>query len=573
MSPDQPNAHTDFNLIETGYRFLSDDSAFDACVQAWTSKFSDLELQAAARSLDDDPFIKSYASSLTRLVDKLGEPTQINPLQKAINDTDAAAMVIAPNGLVVLANDHARARFNAVPGRRNDMLWLDPGSTRDFQSVKSPASGTRRQHAIVRTRGTTDEVGTAEVFSLSDGATAENFIVVRAFETPWSDAMDQTLKTAFQLTTAERKIARALYEIRTTAEIAKQRRTNTNTIRIQIRSIFRKTETKSQVDLVRLIALVNARVSNAKQDASTTWKDPWQNYEILRRPDGRRLAYTWTGKRGGTPALLVHGCVQGYLLGETIERAVYDAGIQLFAVIRPGFGDSDCPEGANFANDQATAIEWLLETLGVRAIPAIGIGNGAVPLFRLATARPDLVSNLLVTGLLMPYDRTSIQALTPTQRVFSNLLLRTPQLSKVLARVCMNYIHQKGAQWYLDKGWRDVPEVRKTLSDPEILPLIIAACELTLTADRTNYPNEMRTKWDMDPGLVAQVPCPIHHLHGVHDRSVRAEEAQALEKTCPTFTSECIEDAGYFLIYEKPALFADRLIKAVTGTSPTRKYA
>lgn len=568
MSSDHSASNTDFDLIETGYRFISDDSAFDACVRAWTNKFSDLELQASVQGLDDDQFIKSYASSLTRIVDRLGEPTQINPLHKAVHETDAAAMVIAPNGLVIMANDHARERFNAVPGRQNDMLWLDPGSMRDFQNVKRTASGTLRHHAIVRTRGKNDEVGTAEVFPLSDGATAGNFIAVRAFETPWSEAMDRTLKTAFNLTAAERKIARALYEIRSTTEIAELRNTTQNTIRIQIRSIFRKTETKSQVDLVRLIALVNARVSKSNQNGPTTWKDPWQNYQILRRPDGRRLAYTWTGKDGGTPALLVHGCVQGYLLGESIERAIRDAGIQLFAVLRPGFGDSDCRDGANFADDQASAIEWILDRLGLRHIPAIGIGNGAVPLFRLAAARPDLITNLLVTGLLKPYDEVSIQALTPTQKVFSNLLLRTPQLSKVLSRVCMNFIEQKGAQWYLDKGWHDVPETRKTLSDPEILPLIIAACELTLTANRTNYPREMRTKWDMDPDLVAQVPCPIHHLHGVHDRSVRVDEAQALEKTCSNFTSECIEDAGYFLIYEKPALFADRLTKAIIGSAP-----
>lgn len=563
MPSDARPTNTDFDLIESGYRFVSDDTAFEECVRAWTNKFSDLEIRPTASTLDDERFIRSYASNLNRLVDKFSTPNKISPLDEAVREVDAAAMVIAPNGVVVTANEGAYGRFNAIPGRLSDMRWLDRSSERDFQSVKR--IGASPLHAIVRTRGNDEEIGSAEVYTLSDATTGQHYIAVRALETPWSAAMDRTLEMAFRLTKAERDIARALYETCNTTEIAKRRKTTANTIRIQIRSILRKTETRSQVDLVRLIALVNARMGRSRYSSRVGWKDPWQNYTILRRPNDRRLAYTWTGKEGGKPALLVHGCVQGYLLGETIEKAIYDAGIQLFAVIRPGFGDSDCPEDADFANEQVAAIAWFLEKLGLRDIPAIGLGNGAVPLFRLAATRPDLIRRLLVTGLLMPYDEASVQILTPTQKVFSNLLLRTPKLSKVLARVCMNYIQQKGAQWYLDKGWHDVPETRKTLSDPELLPLIRAACELTLTADRINYPNEMRTKWDMDPDLVAEVPCPIHHLHGVYDRSVRKDEARLLEQRCKSFRSECIEDAGYFLIYEQPHLFADRMIETITG--------
>ncbi|MEL7046320.1 MAG: alpha/beta hydrolase, partial [Pseudomonadota bacterium] len=168
-------------------------------------------------------------------------------------------------------------------------------------------------------------------------------------------------------------------------------------------------------------------------------------------------------------------------------------------------------------------------------------------------------------GLLQPYSDTSLQNLTTVQKGLAKLLQHAPQTSETLSRVCSRFITLHGVDWYLQKGWGDVPEVQDTLSDLDILPLIRNACELTLTADSWAYVQEMLTKFGLDPALIERVTCPMLHLHGEYDRSVNVSETREIQSRCTNFTSESIPDAGYFLPYEQPQIFADRLIRTILG--------
>ncbi|MEM9332718.1 MAG: alpha/beta hydrolase [Pseudomonadota bacterium] len=565
----QQESSTEFQNIEfvnSGYRLVSDDSAFKDCVLAWTKKLARAEADHSNPSIDDDKMVKDYVSGAHSLLEKLSNPKEANPIDEAISEIDAAAMVITPARIVVAANVDAGDRFNAIQGMENNLDWLDPVSFADFQSVLTSTqtlTNQPSQHAILRTSSKGMTGGIAEVYVLPSNGGKSSYIVIRALETRWATAVDTTLDQTFGLTEAEREVTKALFEIRDSAQIAKLRKTTPQTTRTQIKTILRKTETRSQVDLIRLIGLLNARASHKQRSRHQAWQDPWGNYQILRRPDNRRIAYSWTGAEKGKPALIVHGSVQGYLLGDPIERRLKNEGIRLYSVIRPGFGDSDSSSESDFLDQSADAIGWLIDRLGLKDIPAIGLGNGSASLFYIAAKRPDLFSKLLVTGLVKPYSNDSIRRFTPTQKVTIKLLRYAPKTSETLARICYRYVQQKGADWYLAHGWNDVPEVQDTLKNPQIIPFIRNACELTLTANVRDYLAEMQTQWNLNPEIIRNVICPVSHLHGEFDRSVTLEEVEELRQKMPNFSSEEIPGAGYFLPYEKPDLFGSHIVKTV----------
>ncbi|WP_419913748.1 alpha/beta fold hydrolase [Hoeflea sp.] len=564
--PDSETTSGDLQVISSGYRFVSDDKAFADCILAWARKIAEAEAASETPSFDEESLVRDYIGGVQGLLDKLIDPNEVNPIDEAVNQVDAAAMVITPAGFVASANAEARGRFHAAQGQVNRLEWLDPVSFSDFNEVRDGAKVlTDQKNAVVRTIDERNGRGLAEVYTLPAEGLGHHYIVIRALETRWAPAVEAILKDAFNMTTAEREVSRALYETRDTAHIARIRSTTPQTIRTQIRTILRKTETTSQVDLIRLIGLLNARASHSQSNNQVSWHDPWGNYRILQQPDGKRIALTWTGAEKGVPALIVHGAAQGYVLGEQVENRLKRAGVRLYAVIRPGFGDSDsCPD-TDFLSQHADAIEWSMSRLGLDGVPAIGIGNGSAALFYLAARRPGLFSRLMVTGLLKPYSNGSIGRFSPTQKVMINLLRYAPRASETLARVCYRYVQQKGVDWYLAHGWNDVPKVLQTFERTEIMPFIRKACELTLTANVVDYLREMKIQWDMDPQILEAVTCPVEHLHGTHDRSVTAAEAAELAAKLPNFSSEEVPDAGYFLPYEKPDLFADRIIKTVLG--------
>ncbi len=557
----------DLDVVATSYRFVSDDDAFYELLTAWAKKLEGVENEDHSSSIDDQRVVKDHLERIRSILDKHGGAVQSSAIEEAVDEIDAAAMVLSPNGTVTTMNAAAATRFGATQGQRHAFNWLDPVSSTEFRAIRHAA---RRKgaslHTVLRTVDDQANRGLAEAFTIASSDHDQSFVAIRSLETTWSDNVDIALEKAFGLTTAEREICRALFETRDTAEIAASRGTTPNTIRTQIRAILAKTETSSQIDLIRLVGLLNARASHGKRSERMAWKDPWGNQQTFRSSNGGKIAYSWTGDRAGIPALLVHGSIQGYLLGERIESRLKEQGIRLYALTRPGFGESELSSSSDYWSVQTDAICELIEELRSGPLPVIGIGNGSIPLFRAAARRPDLFKRLLVTGLLQSFSRASLGRLTPTQRILTRMLQFAPRTSETLVRAGHRFIKSKGVDWYLERGWGDVPEAQRTLNDPEIIPLIRNACELMLAGTTWGYVQENLGQWRIDGSIYKKIECEVHHLFGETDRSVVQKDVDQWLQYSHRFSSECVPDAGYFMIYEKPDIFADRMIETILSS-------
>ena len=565
--PDEPavTSSNDLDLVATSYCFVSDDSAFHEMLAAWSRKL-DVIAGGGLGSAEEDRLMGGPLRGLSALAERIAKPASRSAVEETVSEVDAPAMVMTTRGTVVTMNGGALDRFGARQGQANAMEWLDPLSKDDFASVAASAGiPNQGRHAIVRTLIDNDQRGFAEVYTVESAPAASCFIAVRALETQWSDSIDTMLQRAFDLTLAERSVARCLYETRDIADVARRRQTSLTTTRTQLRAILAKTDTASQVDLIRLLGLLAARASHGRRGRQDRWRDPWGNEEIIDRPDGRKLAFSWTGAPDGDPALLVHGSVQGYILGPRIEERLIREGVRLFAITRPGFGSSQSDPTVDFADDQTEAIDCLIGKLGFGPIPAIGLGNGSLPLLRLASQTGNRFTRLFVMGLLCSFTDRGLSRLSPVQRALAEFVQFAPRTAELFAKVSDRYVRNQGVDWYLARGWGDVPEVQATLTDPEIIPLIRNACELTLSGTTFDFVREMRTQWHADPADYRNISCPVHHIHGAFDRSVSQEEATSFAALADHFTTEQIPGAGYFLPYEKPDVYADRLIATVKG--------
>lgn len=565
------DTNLELELVAASYRFVSDDSAFHDCLEAWARKLEKLPMGLQARRNEEDSLFRGHLRGLRELVERVVKPSSVSPIEEAVSEINAPAMVITTRGAVVTMNAKAHRRFSALQGQKNSFEWLDPISQPDFDDVLASANRPDNwRHAIVRTIDEDETRGLAEVFVVKGAADMPRFVAIRAMETFWSERVDLILEQAFGLTRAERDVVKLLYERCEVSKVAKLRGTTMHTARTQLRTIMDKTDTSSQVDLMRLLGLLAARASHGSRGEQDKWRDPWGNQQVLVRPNGRAIAYSWTGAEDGTPALLVHGAVQGYFLGPDIEQRLVRENIKLYAIVRPGFGPSASDPDCDFMQDQVEAIDWLLDHLDLGRVPAIGLGNGSIPLLQLAARRPEAFSGLLVMGLLFPMGTAQLSRLSPVQRALANFVHRAPRVAEIFADVSDHYIRQKGVDWYLKRGWGDVPEVQATLADPDSVPLIRNACELTISISTFDFVREMQCQWKLDPACYNKIACSVHHIHGQYDRSVSKEEANFFASLSPQFSTECIQGAGYFLPYEKPGLFADRLIEAVSRRHPQR---
>lgn len=77
-------------------------------------------------------------------------------------------------------------------------------------------------------------------------------VVLRPVVDRWPAEADRAFKTMFSLTEAELKIVRAIFDSRCPKDIARQRGASIDTIRTQIKSIFRKMDINKLADLIHM---------------------------------------------------------------------------------------------------------------------------------------------------------------------------------------------------------------------------------------------------------------------------------------------------------------------------------
>ncbi len=326
----------DLTLIADSFRAVSDVGAWDNLIASWDRKIAAAGL--GENRLAGETQIKEQYKVLASLLERVGLPTARDPLEDAVGSVPEPAMALSQKLRVVAINAAGRAAFNIEQGQFADLSWLESDQHASFrQYAAAPLEGRNGQYSIIRTHWQDGRSGYAELFPVSLAGTSGQFIVVRELTIAWTRAMEAVLIEAFALTNAEVETARNLFSYVDVAKIADARGVNIRTARLQLSSIFGKTNTASQADLVRLLVLLAARLSAKDGQRRLHWSDPLGNERHIVRPDGRKLAYTWMGDPDGRPALFVPGIVNGYLYPPEFENTLRAKRVKLY-VIEPAWG-------------------------------------------------------------------------------------------------------------------------------------------------------------------------------------------------------------------------------------------
>lgn len=194
--------------------------------------------------------------------------------ETALNASTQACFILNPAGKIVHANARAEALLrlhDGVDSLKHSLVFANTADQNRFRACFTAAVDAAGAIAsepgggltISRPSGKRPFYCSVLPLRLPNQSAPGHVLVLIADPESSASLSKNFLKTLFGLTSAETEIASALLAGFSLEEIAERRRVTRGTLRIQIKTIFQKTNTRRQSELVRLLQLLPQNAQDA----------------------------------------------------------------------------------------------------------------------------------------------------------------------------------------------------------------------------------------------------------------------------------------------------------------------
>lgn len=306
----------------------------------------------------------------------------------------------------------------------------------------------------------------------------------------------------------------------------------------------------------------DAEVTEPKHEPASAHRAELATYtplNFVRRPDGRRVAWTESGARDGTPVVMLHGTPGCRLARYSDAEKLKAAGIRQISYDRPGYGYSDALPGRS-VRDAVADIAAILDAAGVARAAFLGTSGGGPHALAVATLLSSRVTRVhcnvgVAPRLLLgenffdgmdPENIRRFRAVEHTREEAHALLAGDLDRGVAAARTDPMTIH----------GDMKMPE-----ADLKIMRETAASYSATfLEALRPGYWgfiddfSAIGRDWGFDP---REAKAPVIIEYGVHDVNVPAGHGRWLAQNIAGAKVIVREDGGH---RSMPARVLERLI-------------
>ena len=553
---------TDLDLLASTYRSVLDESAFDDMISGWERKLTISDVGTSQTRLSRRLF--GQLVTFRETLDNLGAPATSDPLKVAVSEVPGPAVVISPNGRVASINIAGERAFGVRQGAQIDPALIAPGSRDDYEALlRASGAHSNGAQAILTILPAAEDYGQtllAEAFLLRAAGQNRAHIAIRSLEIAWAPRAGDRLQQAFGLTQAECDVAQLFFQLRNLEAVAEKRRVSLLTIRTQIKTIMGKMGAPSNIELMRLLAMVASREQVGLTGAAPVWHDPLSRESIIHTARGRKIAWTWMGDRHGLPVVMSRGMTMTYLLPAECEARLKEAGICLYLPSRPGYGNSTMDASLDVMEDNIVALREFLDRIVGRPCLGVGQADGVLPLVAEAAAHPNRFHGLLAVGYAGGFDIPGLQRLPKIQRVMLQLAGSAPWVAELMAKSGHRMMRQHGLDWYLERAFRTNPINQVTLRNPDWTALIRNACEHALKQGHVTFVRELQLTHDPIDGALRDLAVPLLYLAPLDDPGIDLAACHRLHKLNPKITVEPVPDAAELILYQRSGLVIDRII-------------
>lgn len=384
----------------------------------------------------------------------------------------------------------------------------------------------------------------------------------------WQSLNPDTLHDLYGLTEAESRLVDRLCAGLSLQEAAEELAVSTNTVRTHLRSVFAKTNTSRQADLLREVITGVAYLS---KPASLSDIEPSQSPAVrelehgIRLPDGRRLSCREYGSPRGVPVLFHNHATLGNRMPPLDPQATAKAGVRLLMVDRPGFGDSDACEGRSLADWSADALA-LLDALDLDRVAVLGYGIGGSFALQLAIDAPERVSVLSLVAAAMPDNRVPLSpGIHAVHRFVGYLSFHFPALQRRIMAMLVRGGMADPASYFDSIRDKLCEPDRKALAELQLEPLLIEAGRHAVRQGADALCTDLQlhvAPWQLQPG---SLQVPNQFWFGLQDQMMSPNHGRLLADALPPGLRVMDPDQGHLILFTRWHDIFTELAKAHRG--------
>jgi pimeloyl-ACP methyl ester carboxylesterase/DNA-binding CsgD family transcriptional regulator len=368
----------------------------------------------------------------------------------------------------------------------------------------------------------------------------------------------RALQSIYGLTRAESRLTLALVNGNDLDDIAEQYHVSKHTLRTQLKSVYAKTDSRRQAELVVKVLTSPALLAEREHPATESAKLPQGLDEIVESSrinqhmflsDGRRLSFAEYGPEDGYPTVMMHGLTGSRLQISPDVSCLHKNNIRMIVPDRPGFGFSDSLEERSILDWNRDLAEFV-DFLELERFALLGYSIGGSYAMAAASHFQDRVEHLCLVSSMGQYkDLKDLDGMLPMFRILLGLGKFTPSIAMALIRIISRSIRNKPER-YFERIIEQSPQMdREVLSSPEIqLIYTNSMLEAGRQGERDMMLEQlmMARDWGFSP---TQVSVPTTLWHGEDDRHVPLQMARDIQQQIPRAQMKVIPGAGHFLIF------------------------
>lgn len=212
--------------------------------------------------------------------------------------------------------------------------------------------------------------------------------------------LQMALVEKFKLTNKEQLVLTNLINGCDVNQISEQFCISLNTVRSHLKSIFRKTKTKSQSDLIRLFLNHESQLIDSYFESGiATRKLGEVEDQYITLSAGNKICYRDYGPKDGRPIVIFHNLYGSrYHIPHNYSDILSRTNRRIIIPERPGYGRSDPIK--NYNEIWGDMLNEIIGVLGIDRFDVLGNVSGTALAIRYAAKHPEMIDSVIFTSPL-----------------------------------------------------------------------------------------------------------------------------------------------------------------------------